>query len=272
MTVSSATTTISRMSLSPHRQIGPGSFEAGHNSACVILNGAVARVADSVPEQLNRGQVYSPQRGPHDSVEVVTPTELIMVNPRRFTPKQPSPLAGGNAFDSWRMPEHSLSLFESLCDWLYTTSTDVPTASIEAAETALLTLLDQPLQDYTRHGLRDSVHAVVFEEAMRIVDTEFRDSDLNAPSLAKRLQVSLRTLHRAFESRAISISKEIRRRRIEYAEALLLNPRYSHVPVSEIAKICGAPSIGYLRTGIKEKHDLSPSQLREMCRVGVPSA
>ncbi|WP_430334724.1 AraC family transcriptional regulator [Rhodococcus sp. ACT016] len=271
VTVPMATVTVSRVTLSPHRQVGTGCITTEYASMCVVLSGAVTLRTDSGPEHLHRGQVYSPHRTPGDWLDVATPAQLVIVNPRQVAPDRQPPPAERNGFDSWHMAEPSLLLFESLCDWLCAASPEAPTDSIDAAGTTLLTLLGHP-DNTGGQELRGSAPSAVYEEAMRIVDAEFRDPHLNAPSLAKRLRVSLRTLHRAFESRAMSISKEIRRRRIEHAEILLRNPRYSSMPVSEIARISGAPSIAYLRMAIKEKHDVSPTQLREMSMVGVPSA
>ncbi|MCL2533086.1 MAG: AraC family transcriptional regulator [Nocardiaceae bacterium] len=269
VTVSIGSAAVSRMTLSPQRQFGPGYLAIGHTSTCVHLSGAATLATDSGPQSLNRGQVYSPRRASRDRLDVITPTQLVVVNPR-LAPDLKSEPAKRNG--NWRMPEASISLFESLCDWLCATSVEVPADPIEAAGAALLTLLDHPVPDVDRERPEPAGStATLYEKAMRIVDAEFRNPDLNAPSLAKRLRISLRTLHRAFESHSASISQEIRRRRIEYAEMLLRSVRHSHMPVSEIARISGAPSVAYLRMGIKDKYDVSPTRLREMSMVGTLS-
>ncbi|WP_433608305.1 helix-turn-helix transcriptional regulator [Prescottella agglutinans] len=274
VTISTDTVAISRMALSPHRQVGPPTYlEAGHASTCVLLSGTVTLAADSGRERLNRGHVYPAHCAARDSLDVIAPAELVIVTPRLVLPNRQSAPADRSSTGNWRMLEPSFSLFESLCDWMCAASADAATDSIEAAAATLLTLLDHPVHDVDsdRHGLRGSAPTVVYDEAIRIVDAEFRDPGLNAPSLARRLRISLRTLHRAFESHSMSVSQEIRRRRIEYAEELLRSARHARTPVSEIARICGAPSIAYLRIGIKEKHDVSPSRLREMWSVGALS-
>ncbi|NMM91226.1 hypothetical protein B2J88_44160 [Rhodococcus sp. SRB_17] len=43
---------------------------------------------------------------------------------------------------------------------------------------------------------------------------------------------------------------------------LLQDPRRSDLSLAEIARISGAPSVAYLRMGIKETHNVNPSQLR----------
>lgn len=261
-----------RLNLSPHRhQIGPGLFENAHTTMCVVLGGAMILATDSGPERVSRGDVYLPHHASHHWTDVTTPAHLVVVSPRRVA-TEPQATSGTGDLGRWRMPESSLSLFESLCDWMCSTTDDAQTESVDAAGAMLLTLLSRPGRDSDdefAHDLRGSSPDVVYEEAIRVVDAEFRDPDLNAPSLAKRLGVSLRTLHRAFESRAMSVSKEIRRRRTTHAENLLRNPSYSHMAVSEIARVSGAPSIAYLRTAIKEKYNVSPSQLRGLRTAGA---
>lgn len=108
--------------------------------------------------------------------------------------------------------------------------------------------------------------SVLYDTALRVIAEEFIDPDLNVRSLARRLGVSVRTLHRAFEQHGPgSVLHEIRGRRIERAENLLQHPDHAQTPLESIAQMSGAPSVAYLRLGIKEKHGMSPSQLRRTC-------
>lgn len=104
----------------------------------------------------------------------------------------------------------------------------------------------------------------LYRDAIRVIDEEFVDPELGATLLARRLGISVRTLHRAFEQHGTSVLQEIRRRRIERAEDLLRDQKHARATLSEIAAMSGAPSVAYVRLGLKEKHGLSPSHFRRM--------
>ncbi|GLY83778.1 helix-turn-helix domain-containing protein [Actinoallomurus iriomotensis] len=68
---------------------------------------------------------------------------------------------------------------------------------------------------------------------MEIADRHLTDPELSPASLARELNVSVRTLHRAFAATGESVAAYIRRRRLEQARlelaASLLRPSVSEV-------------------------------------------
>lgn len=102
----------------------------------------------------------------------------------------------------------------------------------------------------------------LFEDAVAVISRDYTDPELTVKSLARRLGTSVRTLHRTFEPHSRSVAQMIRSRRIDRAVDLLRDPQHSDLPLAEIARISGAPSVAYLRMGIKETHNVNPSQLR----------
>ena len=70
--------------------------------------------------------------------------------------------------------------------------------------------------------------------AMKIADSHLTDPDLAPSSLARELNVSVRTLHRAFAAAGEPVAAYIRRRRLEEARLALAAP-LRRLTVSDVA-------------------------------------
>ncbi|MCA1005479.1 helix-turn-helix transcriptional regulator [Rhodococcus hoagii] len=212
------------------------------------------------PGRAPRGGMYTFVEHARGTLSTYSPVDLAIVGmPLDFHAVHELPEPSGCRY---RMTELPLWMLHALCDWLCLPSTTLDEGTTADAETAVLDLLGQSVPHDADAPIADSPFSL-HREAIRVIAGEFHDPDLNAPSLAKRLGVSLRSLHRAFESHSTSISREIRSRRVEQAEILLREVEYAHLTLTEIAHRCGAPSMAYLRLAIKEKHGMSPAQLRD---------
>lgn len=109
---------------------------------------------------------------------------------------------------------------------------DLSSSGVHASRNALVELIRGVLHghvDDAEPGLAGPlVHA-----AGNLADLLLADPDLTPALLARRLNVSLRTLHRAFASTGESVAAYIRRRRLEQARRALISR--SHGTISEIA-------------------------------------
>jgi AraC-like DNA-binding protein len=71
--------------------------------------------------------------------------------------------------------------------------------------------------------------------AMEIADRRLTDHDLTPAALARQLNVSVRTLHRAFATAGETVAAYIRRRRLEQARLELAAPAPRRPGVPEVA-------------------------------------
>jgi AraC-like DNA-binding protein len=99
--------------------------------------------------------------------------------------------------------------------------------------------------------------------ARSLIDAQFFDPALAPATIAAKLGVSLRSLHRAFEGDT-GVAETLRTRRVEQA-ALLLSDYYSRqLPVSEIARRSGFASMATFERSFANVHDVSPHRFRTM--------
>jgi len=110
---------------------------------------------------------------------------------------------------------------------------DLSPAGVRGARDALLELVRG-----TFMGEFDDVEPrlapVLARAAMKIADSRLPDPDLAPRSLARELNVSVRTLHRAFAAAGEPVAAYIRRRRLEEARLELAAP-LRQLTVSEVA-------------------------------------
>lgn len=263
-----ARTTISRIVVPSHTHVDFVVHRPGYAYTVVPLATGACLGWGRSPEHAPRGGMYTLTGQGRGTLSTYSPVDFAIVEmPLDLHAGRELPASNGGRY---RIAELSLWMLDALCDWLCLPSTTLDEETIPDAETAVLALLDQSTPIDTDLPILDSPFSLQ-REAVRVIGTEFRDPELNAPSLAKRLGASVRSLHRAFESHSMSISKEIRRRRVEQAEILLRDAEYAHLTLAEIAQQCGAPSMAYLRLAMKEKHGMSPAQLRDLW-ASLPAA
>ncbi|WP_215449646.1 helix-turn-helix domain-containing protein [Streptomyces sp. ATCC 21386] len=110
---------------------------------------------------------------------------------------------------------------------------DLTPAGAEAARSALLELVKGVLMR-TFDDTEPLLAPALTQAAREIADRLLTDPDLSPATLARELQVSVRTLHRAFAETDDSVAGYIRRRRLEQSRLELTAPG-TRLTVSEIA-------------------------------------
>lgn len=101
---------------------------------------------------------------------------------------------------------------------------------------------------------------------LRIIEhiaASFAERELRPETLARRFNMSTRSLQRVFEGSGTSAAGEIAERRLELALALLSDPDHRGLAIAEVAARCGYHSQAHLRRAVVGATGLSPSQVRE---------
>ncbi|MFF0281672.1 helix-turn-helix domain-containing protein [Rhodococcus aetherivorans] len=101
-----------------------------------------------------------------------------------------------------------------------------------------------------------------YTRALTLVRAHHSDPRLTPTVIAERLQISLRSLQRAFAAHDTTVASQIRRLRAHRAAVLLQEPAYARTTVAEIAAIAGFASSAELRRALRAVRGVSPSELR----------
>jgi len=102
--------------------------------------------------------------------------------------------------------------------------------------------------------LRARVEAFVAEH--------LEDPDLSPETIARAHFVSTRQLHRAFADASTTVSRLVRRRRLEHGRRELADPRLSGVSVTDVALRCGFGDLASFSRAFKETFHEPPSTFR----------
>ncbi|WP_104179722.1 helix-turn-helix domain-containing protein [Arthrobacter sp. B0490] len=105
--------------------------------------------------------------------------------------------------------------------------------------------------------------------AIDLIDESFGDPLLTPASIAEAVGVSLRHLQRAFEGSGTSIAAEISERRTDNACMLLAAPASRELTVTEIARRSGFSSAFELRSRVRARFGVSPSEMRRTLGTDV---
>lgn len=171
--------------------------------------------------------------------------------------------------DTLRGPLLALALSMVDPDW-------APSASAQrAAARALEDLCIAYLAESEDNQLdRDDLRAQLRRRAVDEIALRHRDVSLNPASLARHLGVSLRHLQRAYEGSGTTISEQILRHRTDAAVSLLSSPAGRSLTVAEQARIAGFSSAYELRSAVRSRLGMLPTELRAASRetISVPES
>jgi AraC-like DNA-binding protein len=108
---------------------------------------------------------------------------------------------------------------------------------------------------------RSDVHAL-FTASTEAIENRLWDEDLDAEALATRLNVSTRTLHRAFRAQGATVSLWIRERRLDRCRQDLQDPNFHHLPVGTIAAQWGLKDAAHFSRLFKARFGEPPRKFR----------
>ncbi|MBP0457581.1 helix-turn-helix domain-containing protein [Streptomyces bomunensis] len=139
------------------------------------------------------------------------------------------------------------------------TAHDLSPTGLHGARDALIELVRTVL----RHEFDDTeprLAPALARAAMDLADEHLTDPDLSPATLARRLNVSVRTLHRAFTTAEESVTAYVRRRRLERARQELLAP-FARPTVSELAAHWHFADSSHFIRAFKKQYGHTPTRL-----------
>ena len=167
-----------------------------------------------------------------------------------------APLLGGrNVVGSARSAE--ARLLTAHANLLSQTAGDLTPAGLLAARDALLELVRGAL----RREFDDAeprLALALARAAMGLADSRLADPELSPASLARSLNVSVRTLQRAFTAAGESATAYIRRRRLEEARIELASRR--RPSISEVAARWQFADSSHFTRAFKDRYALTPAE------------
>ncbi|MBV9593128.1 MAG: helix-turn-helix transcriptional regulator, partial [Actinobacteria bacterium] len=155
-------------------------------------------------------------------------------------------------------------LDERLVRWLPRAGGNIDRYLIELANLVVdAALHPEPVDENTVPWLRLRADA--------LISTAHSDPGLAPPKIADRLGVSLRSLHRAYEGTE-GVAHELRRVRLDHASAMLADPEYANLPLSEIAHRSGFGSLATFNRVFSATFTTPPHQFRRSAAHVRPDA
>lgn len=112
-------------------------------------------------------------------------------------------------------------------------------------------------------GDETSVRAAHRRRALRFIDANLANRDLQTASIASALRLSPRYLQKIFADHGQSIGKVIRARRIAEARRLMSEKTSSHQTISQIAYAVGYDEAAHFSRAFRMEMDMSPKEFRE---------
>ncbi|MFK4273172.1 helix-turn-helix transcriptional regulator [Streptomyces milbemycinicus] len=133
---------------------------------------------------------------------------------------------------------------------------DLSPAGVQAARDTLVELATA----VTHHGFDDvntRLAPALAQAAKNLAEQRLADADLSSAMLARELNVSVRTLQRAFAAGGESVTAYIRERRLELARQAL---SASRLAVSEIAAHWQFADSSHFSRSFKQRYGLAPTE------------
>jgi AraC-like DNA-binding protein len=139
----------------------------------------------------------------------------------------------------------------------------VSTALIAAHQVEeLLAHVFDPDGDLARAESHGGVRAARLRAALSEVAANLSSPDLGAASIARRLGVSERYVHRLMEEAGLSLSTHIREERLRLARRLIEDPRREERRISAIAEEAGFGDLSYFNRIFRRQFGMTPREAR----------
>jgi AraC-like DNA-binding protein len=107
-----------------------------------------------------------------------------------------------------------------------------------------------------------SVRAARLATIKADIVANLNDGDLNVTTVASRNRVTVRYLHKLFESEGITFSEFVLGQRLARAHSILVNPLHSRRAISAIAFELGFNDLSYFNRTFRRRYHVTPSDVR----------
>lgn len=116
-------------------------------------------------------------------------------------------------------------------------------------------------------GISGSLAATRRIDITNYIEQRLGEPDLSPESIAAAFHITLRYLHRLFDTEADTLARYIRRRRIEECARALASPLQRGRSISSIAYDYGFSSLAHFSKVFREHYGVSPSDYRQSALV-----
>jgi AraC-like DNA-binding protein len=111
-----------------------------------------------------------------------------------------------------------------------------------------------------RHALLSEIHA--------FIERRLDDPDVTPDAVAAAHHISVRYLHKLFETEQLTVARLIQQRRLDRCRRDLLDPRLTSRPVSAIAARWGLTNATHFSRIFRAAYGVPPAEYRNMSRAG----
>lgn len=111
-----------------------------------------------------------------------------------------------------------------------------------------------------------ALKAVRLEAVLRFIDEHLADPELEPASVAGRFGISLRYLHKLFETTGATFSEHVSRGRLERCRQELVDPRHAHRTIAEVCLGWGFNSFSHFSRRFREAFGMSPREARNAAK------
>ncbi|MEU4162887.1 helix-turn-helix domain-containing protein [Actinoplanes sp. NPDC026670] len=137
--------------------------------------------------------------------------------------------------------------------------TALPAAPVRLAPHAaalLAAALSEPVAATPRRAPHNHARAVAD------IEEHLTDEDLSPSATARRLEISVRSLHALFAGRELSYTATVRRLRLERAARDLRDPARAHLRVADVAADAGFADVAGFHRAFRRAFGQTPTELR----------
>lgn len=131
-------------------------------------------------------------------------------------------------------------------------------------ELVALALSDTPLAN---ERAEVALKAVRLDAVLRFVETRLADPELEPAIVAARFGISLRYLHKLFESTGRTFSEHVAQSRLERCRAELIDPHHDTRTIADICLGWGFNSFSHFSRRFREAFGVSPRETRRAARA-----
>jgi len=118
----------------------------------------------------------------------------------------------------------------------------------------------------------DARRRALLERVYVFIEQHLADPGLSPQAIAAAHHISVRYLHKLFESQQWTVAGWIRRRRLEQCRQDLLDPALRDRPVSAIAARWGLTNAAHFSRAFRDTFDLPPAEYQRLGGSGAPTS